>query len=75
MLNIRAYESVFGLMWGSTLPCHANFRDPEFSMLKRCRWKGERISCSAIFTMFPTDRGMCCTFNMDAADKIFKESR
>ena len=33
------------------------------------------IPCSAIFTNFPTDRGMCCAFNMKAADQIFKESK
>ena len=37
-------------------------------MLKDCRWKGRRVSCSAIFTMYPTDRGMCCSFNKPKAD-------
>ncbi len=36
-------------------------------MLKKCYWKGRRIDCAAIFTTFPTDRGMCCTFNMHKA--------
>ena len=36
----------------------------EHSMLKKCFWKGRRLDCAAIFTVFPTDRGMCCTFNM-----------
>ena len=44
-------------------------------ILKWCAWKGLRISCSSIFTMFPTDRGMCCSFNMQRAEEIFRESR
>ena len=36
----------------------------ERSMLKKCYWKGRAVDCAAIFTVFPTDRGMCCTFNM-----------
>ena len=44
-------------------------------MIKKCIWKSKRISCSAIFSMHPTDRGMCCSFNKHKADMIFKESR
>ena len=44
-------------------------------MLKDCRWKGRRVSCSAIFTMYPTDRGMCCSFNKPKADDMFLQSR
>ena len=44
-------------------------------MLKRCKWKGRIISCSSIFSMYPTDRGMCCTFNKQKADEMFKKSR
>jgi len=29
------------------------------------------MSCAAIFNTFPTDRGMCCSFNVDAAEEIF----
>jgi hypothetical protein len=36
-------------------------------------YKGIEIPCSAIFKTFPTDRGMCCSFNMKAADEIFLE--
>jgi hypothetical protein len=32
------------------------------------------MSCAAIFKTFPTDRGMCCSFNIDAAEEIFAES-
>ena len=44
-------------------------------MVKDCRWKGRQISCAAIFTMQPTDRGMCCSFNKARADELFSESR
>jgi hypothetical protein len=44
-------------------------------MLKSCSWKGLSLPCSSIFTMFPTDRGMCCSFNMERADKLFSQSK
>jgi hypothetical protein len=50
-------------------------KDGDTSLLKKCFWKGVRISCAAIFEKFPTDRGMCCSFNRQAAEDIFVESR
>ena len=44
-------------------------------MIKDCIWKGKRLSCSSIFTKQPTDRGMCCSFNKEKADRMFKESK
>ena len=44
-------------------------------MIKKCLWKNKRVSCSAIFSMHPTDRGMCCSFNKQKADMMFRESR
>ena len=44
-------------------------------MIRKCLWRGRPISCAAIFTMQATDRGMCCSFNKDKADLMFKESR
>ena len=44
-------------------------------MIKECWWKGKRLSCSSIFTKIPTDRGMCCSFNKQKAEEMFKESR
>ena len=29
------------------------------------------LPCSAIFSQFPTDKGICCSFNMKAAEEIF----
>jgi amiloride-sensitive sodium channel len=45
--------------------------DNDQSLLKYCEWKGLEIPCSEIFTSFPTDQGMCCSFNMGAAEDIF----
>ena len=44
-------------------------------MIRKCLWRGRPISCAAIFKMHATDRGMCCSFNKDKADLMFKESR
>ena len=44
-------------------------------MIKGCVWKGQRLNCSSIFSMYPTDRGMCCTFNKQKANEMFKKSR
>ena len=75
-----AFQSVFKTLWFAKLPC---FDTKEMSaidngdrgILKRCSWKGQTMNCSSIFTTFPTDRGMCCSFNMKAADEIFTKSQ
>ena len=64
------------ILWQSFLPCFDTRgitaeRDGQNSILKQCRWKGVIVPCSAIFKKFPTDQGLCCTFNMKAADEIF----
>jgi len=41
------------------------------ALLRYCNWKGKTIPCSAIFTKFPTDKGLCCVFNIKAAEDIF----
>ena len=46
-------------------------RDGDSAIIKYCEWKGIAISCSAIFSSYPTDQGMCCSFNMKAADEIY----
>ena len=74
------YDNLFELLWYSQLPCfdvrnYSSIYPGERSLLKQCAWKGQTMSCSAIFDKFPTDRGMCCTFNMKNADNIFKEGR
>ena len=46
------------------------FLDMFAAMIKRCIWKGVRVSCSSIFSMYPTDRGMCCSFNKQGLNFI-----
>ena len=71
---------MFELLWYSQLPCldvkgiTSEERD-ELSFIKRCYWKNRPISCNAIFQKRPTDRGMCCSFNMEKAENILKESK
>ena len=56
-----SYESLFSMLWYSTLPCFdlngvTSETDGEKSILKSCFWRGVKISCSAIFNTFPTDQ-------------------
>ena len=85
-LDLRgAFESLFSTLWYSQLPCfdiinitsdsNQTSRDGGSSILRYCEWKGVPVSCSSIFTTFPTDQGMCCAFNMEAADDIFIKSK
>jgi len=72
----KALPALFTVLWYSTLPCFdlmgfTSTKRGEKSLLKSCIWKGREIPCEAIFFTFPTDRGMCCSFNMKAADEIF----
>ena len=76
----KAYQKLFEILWYTQLPCFdikgiTSKQKDETSILKRCYWKGHLTSCAEIFTAQPTDRGMCCTFNQEAADKIYHKSR
>ena len=76
----KAYLPLFELLWYGQMPCNdvrgltSEMKD-ELSFIKKCYWKDNPISCNSIFQKRPTDRGMCCSFNMEKADNIFKESR
>ena len=76
----ESYQALFELLWYSQLPCFdirnltSLVRD-EISVVKRCLWKGEEISCASLFSMRPTDRGMCCSFNTEKVDSIFREGK
>ena len=76
----KAYKSMFNLLWYSQLPCNdvlgmtSSFKD-ELSFIKRCYWKKIPISCNAIFQKRPTDGGMCCSFNIEKAENVFKQSQ
>jgi len=74
-----SFNASFSLLWYSSMPCFdvngiTSAYDGEKSLLKSCSWKGVNISCAAIFKAFPTDQGMCCSFNMKAADEIFQQA-
>ena len=63
-------------MWSSFLPCFdienvTGLKDRDAALIKVCKWMGVEMPCSAMFKMFPTDLGMCCSFNMEAANEIF----
>ena len=74
----KSYPALFEILWYTQLPCFdienvtSEYRD-QYGMLKGCFWKGAEMPCSQIFDMFPTDQGMCCTFNLDKAEKMFKD--
>ena len=74
-----SFENLFSALWYSSMPCYdlkgltAHF-DKDSSFLKYCEWKGIPMKCSDIFTTFPTDVGMCCSFNIKAAEEIFYNS-
>ena len=73
-----SFKGIFTNLWYSSLPCYdvngiTSDHAGEKSLLKSCLWKGQKISCAAIFNTFPTDQGMCCSFNMKAANEIFQQ--
>ena len=75
----KVYQPMFDLLWYTQLPCSdvrgwtSDVKD-ELSFIKRCYWKEKPIACSAIFHKQPTDRGMCCSFNIEKAEKLLKQS-
>jgi len=75
-----AYDSLFSTLWYSSIPCFEVSNTTGTinglnSLLRYCEWKSVPISCSAIFTTYPTDQGMCCSFNMKAANEIYVKSK
>lgn len=76
----RGFQTYFTSMWYATLPCFdiqglTSLEEGQTTMLRKCRWKGKDIACAALFDPFPTDQGMCCTFNMNKADQLFIDSQ
>ena len=80
-INItKSYNKIFELLWYTKLPCFdvkgiTSQEKDEMSVIKRCYWRGEMVDCASIFVTRSTDRGMCCTFNLGQAEKIFKDTR
>ena len=76
----NSYLPLFELLWYAQMPCVdikgiTSERKDEISFIKRCYWKGDPISCNAIFQKRPTDRGMCCSFNIESAENVLKRSK
>ena len=74
-----SYWNLFRNLWYTSSPCFdvqglTAERDGDNSFLKYCEWQGVSVPCAAIFKTFPTDRGICCSFNMAAAQDLFKKS-
>ena len=76
----KSYAALFEILWYTQLPCFdvenvtSEYRD-QYGMLKGCFWKGVEVPCSKVFDTFPTDQGMCCTFNTEKAEAMFKNGR
>ncbi len=76
-----SFESLFATLWYSSMPCYdvrgitSLSKSTLTSMLIYCEWKGVSIPCSEIFVSVPTDQGICCAFNMNAAEELYIESR
>ena len=79
-MNLQAsYHSLFMIMWYSQLPCFdvkniTSTAAGETSIIKKCFWKEKEMDCPTIFRTMPTDRGMCCVFNMKKAEEIYEKS-
>ena len=79
-MDKKGYAKLFEILWYKQLPCfdvrgRTSEANNQHGMIKYCEWKGLRIPCSAIFKTAPTDRGMCCTFNLQSAEEMFKDQQ
>ena len=75
----KSYEKLFELLWYTRLPCFdvkgvTSKKKDEMWVIKRCYWRGKMVDCASIFVTRSTDHGMCCTFNLGNAEKIFKDT-
>ena len=74
-----SFPNLFTIMWYSQLPCFdvkniTSNAAGKTSIIKKCFWKEKELDCPTIFKTMPTDRGMCCVFNMKKAEEIYKKS-
>ena len=67
----NAYSAITSTLWNSGMPCSDFDSLKDYSVFKYCEWKGNQIPCSVIFSTYPTDQGMCCAFNIKAAEEMF----
>ena len=73
----KAFQNLFSILWHAKTPCFAakysaDKNNSLKTILRDCKWKGQTVPCLSIFSQFPTDKGMCCSFNMKAAEEIFQ---
>ena len=76
----KSYNNLFELLWYTKLPCFdvkdvTSKQNDEMSVIKRCYWRGRLINCALIFVTRPTDRGMCCTFNTEQAERVLRDTK
>ena len=70
----RSFDALFEILWYTSITCFDTYyidnvftvRQHDNARIKS--WKGVRMPCSKLFTVPPTDRGRCCSFNSIAAD-------
>ena len=75
-----AYESFFEILWYSQMPCFdmqnlTSDHLDQMSVIKRCYWKDVEMPCPLIIETTSTDYGMCCTFNIEKAENIYRQSK
>lgn len=56
-------DELMALILNSSIPCFDTDFNGKTGLLKSCHWKGVKLPCSAVFTVVPTDLGLCCSFN------------
>ena len=76
----KSFPALFEILWYTQIPCFdiigvTSAKLGEFGLLKSCFWKGQKMPCSMIFQTFPTDKGMCCSFNIAKAESMFKDGK
>ena len=78
--SAASFHSMFELLWYSGNPCFdvldlTSDSLHQKSVVKHCLWKGEEVNCSTVFSLTPTDRGMCCRFDVKRQEAVFQETR
>ena len=78
--TLKIYDKLFEVLWYSRLPCFdvkgiTSTAPSQMSIIKQCFWKGAQISCPLLFKTLPSDRGMCCAFNMEKAEEIYRDTK
>ena len=75
----KIHMSLLQSLWYAFIPCfderNISMFVHDMSLVRYCEWRGIPLPCSAIVSTFPTDQGLCCSFNMKAADDIYVESK